>query len=110
MCDDELTRTMVSKRRVVTAEPGQGDPGAERIRIPQRIPDAGRRVVGVGQILGATPFDEYGRRILSINTAGGRVDIVQGITQIAARWSDREADAFDRATAFFESVDEDVWR
>jgi len=90
MCDDELTRTMVSKRRVVKAEPGQGDPGAEKILIPQRIPDAGRRVVGVGQILGTTPFDEYGRRILSIGTAGGRVDIVQGITQIAARWTSVE--------------------
>ena len=90
MCDDELTRTMVSKRRVVKAEPGQGDPGAERIRIPQRIPDAGRRVVGVGQILGTTPFDEYGRRILSLGTASGRVDLVQGITQIAARWTSVE--------------------
>ena len=90
MCDDELTRTMVSKRRVVKAEPGQGDPGAERITIPQRIPEAGRRVVGVGQILGTTPFDDYGRRILSIGTAGGRVDIVQGITQIAARWTSVE--------------------
>jgi len=90
MCDDELTRTMVSKRRVVKAEPGQGDPGAEKILIPQRIPDAGRRVVGVGQILGTTPFDEYGRRILSIGTAGGRVDIVQGITQIAGRWTSVE--------------------
>jgi len=90
MCDDELTRTMVSKRRVVKAEPGQGDPGQERIRIPQRIPDNGRRVVGVGQILGATPFDEYGRRILSLGTAGGRLDIVQGITQIAARWTSVE--------------------
>ena len=90
MCDDELTRTMVSKRRVVKAEPGQGDPGAERIRIPQRIPDNGRRVVGVGQILGTTPFDEYGRRVLSVGTAGGRIDIVQGITQIAARWTSVE--------------------
>ncbi|MFM8804433.1 MAG: alpha/beta hydrolase-fold protein, partial [Planctomycetia bacterium] len=90
MCDDELTRTMVSKRRVVKAEPGQVDPGAERIRIPQRIPDEGRRVVGVGQILGTTPFDEYGRRILSLNTAGGRLDLVQGITQIAPRWTSVE--------------------
>jgi predicted esterase len=90
MCDDELTRTMVSKRRVVKAEPGQVDSGAERIRIPQRIPDEGRRVVGVGQILGTTPFDEYGRRILSLGTAGGRIDLVQGITQIAARWTSVE--------------------
>lgn len=90
VCDDELTRTMVAKRRVVKTSPGQGDAGLERIRIPQRIPDNGRRVVGVGQILGATPFDEYGRRILSLNTAGGRLDIVQGITQIAARWTSVE--------------------
>ena len=90
MCDDELTRTMVSKRRVARTAPGQGDAGAERIKIPQRIPESGRRVVGVGQILGATSFDEYGRRILSLNTAGGRLDIVQGITQIAARWTSVE--------------------
>ena len=90
VCDDELTRTMVAKRRVVRTAPGQGDAGGERIRIPQRIPESGRRVVGVGQILGATPFDEYGRRILSLNTAGGRLDIVQGITQIAARWTSVE--------------------
>jgi predicted esterase len=90
MCDDELSRTMVAKRRVVKAEPGQGESGAERIRIPQRIPDTGRRVVGVGQILGTTPFDEYGRRILSVATASGRVDIVQGITQIAAHWTSVE--------------------
>jgi len=90
MCDDELTRTMVSKRRVVKTDPGQGESGVERIRIPQRVPDAGRRVVGVGQILGTTPFDEYGRRILSLGTAGGRIDIVQGITQIAPRWTSVE--------------------
>ena len=89
MCDDELTRTMVSKRRVVRTAPGQGG-GGERIRIPQRVPENGRRVVGVGQILGTTPFDEYGRRILSLNTAGGRLDIVQGITQIAPRWTSVE--------------------
>lgn len=89
-CDDELTRVMVSKRRVVRTAPGQGDGGTERIRIPQRIPENGRRVVGVGQVLGATPFDEYGRRILSLSTAGGRLDIVQGITQIAARWTSVE--------------------
>jgi predicted esterase len=90
MCDDELTRTMVAKRRVVRTAPGQGDAGAERIKIPQRIPENGRRVVGVGQILGATPFDEYGRRILSLNSASGRIDIVQGITTIAARWTSVE--------------------
>ncbi|MEI8319854.1 MAG: hypothetical protein WCH79_18110 [Planctomycetia bacterium] len=49
-------------------------------------------------------------RLLEAAT-GGRPDAAKrDLSQIAARWSDREADAFDRATAFFESVDEEVWR
>lgn len=32
------------------------------------------------------------------------------LSAIAATWSDREAEAFDRATAVFESVDEEMWR
>ncbi len=90
MCDDELTRTMVSKRRVVKAEPAP-DAGTEQIRIPQRVSDGGSRLATVGGILGTTPFDEFGRRILSVATAGGRLDIVQGITRIAPRWTSVEA-------------------
>jgi len=49
-------------------------------------------------------------RLLEAAT-GGRPDTPKrDLSQIAARWSDREADAFDRATAPFESVDEEVWR
>jgi len=49
-------------------------------------------------------------RLLEAAT-GGRPDAPKrDLSQIAARWSDREADAFDRATAPFESVDEEVWR
>ena len=86
VCDDELTRTMVAKRRVTKAETAPVDLGMERLRIPQRISEAGRRVAGIGSILEATPFDQYGRRILSLATAGGRVDVVQGITEITPRW------------------------
>jgi plasmid stability protein len=32
------------------------------------------------------------------------------LSAIAAAWDAREADAFERATAPFESVDEEVWR
>ncbi len=90
LCDDELTRTMVSKRRVVKAEPAATS-GNEQILIPQRIPDGGRRLAAFGGIVGATPFDEFGRRILTLATAGGRLDIVQGITRIAPRWTSVEA-------------------
>lgn len=32
------------------------------------------------------------------------------LSAIAATWDDGEADAFDRATGLFESVDDEVWR
>jgi poly(3-hydroxybutyrate) depolymerase len=87
MCDDELTRTMVSKRQVVKAEQSPVGMGRERIPIPQRVPENGRRVTGVGGVLETTPFDEFGRRIFSIATASGRVDVVQGITAITPHWT-----------------------
>ncbi len=87
MCDDELARTMVSKKRVRNVEEAVVDPGMERIRIPQRVPDGGRVVAGVGSILGVTPFDEYGRRVLTLGTASGKLDVIQGITEITPRWT-----------------------
>lgn len=87
MCDDELARIMVSKRQVRAVAEAVVDPGMERIRIPQRIPENGRVVGGVGSILGTTPFDEYGRRVLTLATASGKLDVVQGITEITPRWT-----------------------
>ncbi len=86
MCDDGLTRTFVPRRRVVAAEKNPVDAGLERIEIPQRVPDGGRRVGGIGAVLAATPFDDYGRRVLSLATATGPLDVVQGITTITPRW------------------------
>ncbi|MFM9026130.1 MAG: peptidase [Planctomycetaceae bacterium] len=86
VCDDELVRTMVSKRRVVRVEPAPVDLGMERLLVPQRVPEQGRRVAGIGAIVGVTPFDDFGRRTLSLATADGRVDVVQGITEITPRW------------------------
>jgi predicted esterase len=85
VCDDGLTRTMVAKRRVVRTDKGS-ELGMERLLIPQRVAQSGRRVVGIGAGFEATPFDEFGRRILSLATASGRVDVVQGITEITPRW------------------------
>jgi pimeloyl-ACP methyl ester carboxylesterase len=87
MCDDELTRTFVSRRRVVKAEELPFGRQLERIEVPQRVPENGRRVASIGGILAATPFDEFGRRILTLSTASGRLDVVQGITEITPRWT-----------------------
>ena len=47
-------------------------------------------MTAVGGVIEATPFDEFGRRVLALATASGRVDIVQGITQITPRWTSVE--------------------
>ena len=58
MCDDELRRTFVSRRRVVKAEETPFERQAERIEIPQRVPENGRRVASMGAVTDASPFDE----------------------------------------------------
>jgi acetyl esterase/lipase len=82
LCDDELRRTMVPVSRLAKIEQ-RAFASLEVIRVPQPVADEGNRISGVGPILGVTQFDEYGRRIFSMNTGRGRVDIVQGITEIS---------------------------
>jgi plasmid stability protein len=48
--------------------------------------------------------------LLESATGGKPAARRRDLSAIAARWDDCEADAFDRATAPFESVDEEVWR
>jgi len=86
VCDDGLTRTMVAKRQVERIEPAPQESLRERLVIPQRVATTGRRVVGIGGIVAAGSFDEHGRRTLTLATESGRVDLVQGITEITPRW------------------------
>jgi len=87
MCDDELRRTFVSRRRVVKAEETPFERQAERIEIPQRVPENGRRVASMGAVTDASPFDEHGRRTIALATGSGRLDVVQGITLVTPRWT-----------------------
>ena len=79
--DDELRRMFVPTKQVINA--AEAAPVVhERIKIKQRVATSGRRVAGVGPIIRITPFDEWGRRIFSMKTPRGQVDIVQGITEV----------------------------
>jgi hypothetical protein len=58
----------------------------------QRVPAAGQTVSAVGMPLRNDPFDEWGRRIYSMNGPRGKtIDVVQGITEITPRWTKVEA-------------------
>jgi predicted esterase len=86
LLDDDLRRTFVSKRQVqeVAQEPGQT---RERFNVPQRVLRSGRAVKSVGPALQIQPFDDHGRRIYTMNTFQGPLDVIQGITEITPEWS-----------------------
>jgi len=83
--DDDLRRIFFSSMQVQSVVPRQTT--LERIRIEQRIASGSRRVAAVGPILRVTPFDEFGRRIFSMNTAEGPVHVVQGITEVTPTYT-----------------------
>ncbi len=78
--DDDLRRTFFSSIQTSSMVPQQTS--LERIKIEQRVASGRRRIAAVGPIIGATKFDEWGRRIFSMNTADGPLPVVQGITEV----------------------------
>ena len=91
LIDDHLRRVFVPKDQV--KEVAQGvEPATEKFRVRNnKTPDAGARVAQLGAILRTTDFDEFGRRILTVQTTKGPIDIVQGITEINPTWTKIEA-------------------
>ncbi len=83
--DDELRRTFVPKRLIREIRPGSAEV-LERYHLPQRVAAAGMTIASVGLPVRVTPFDEFGRRIFTLMTASGRLDVIQGITELTPRW------------------------
>jgi hypothetical protein len=79
--DDGLRRTFIHSAQVAkVVEPASAKD--VRINIPQPVAETGAGVGTVGRALQITPFDNYGRRIYRMQSTGGPIAIVQGITQI----------------------------
>lgn len=92
MIDNGLTRTFVPKRRIVDVRQPIAA-GQVRLNIRQRIVKTGPRMGTVGPIIKVTPFDAFGRRTFSMkaNTPRGRLDVIQGITEITPLWTKVES-------------------
>ncbi len=86
MCDDELRRVFVPRRNIVAVNQGSLA-NHERFRVDQEVPRSGAPIVSVGPIVRIAPFDEHGRRIFTMSTQKGNVDVIQGITDITPEWS-----------------------
>jgi predicted esterase len=82
--DDDLRRTFISNLQVASFAPNAAV-APERIDIKQRIATRGRRINSIGPILRIGPFDEFGRRIFSMQGPNGPIDLVQGITEVSPK-------------------------
>jgi len=87
MVDDNLRRTFVPKAQVAKVQEADANQVLVKIHIPQRVAIMGARIGHVGPIIAITEFDSFGRRTFSMMSERGRLDVVQGITEITPLWT-----------------------
>lgn len=85
--DDELRRTFFPERLVREVRQEQNRQADEQFKIQQRVLRNGSSIRTVGQPLQIKPFDEFGRRIFTMATGKGPVDVIQGITELTPQWT-----------------------
>ena len=81
LIDDGLRRTFVSKYQYLrhNIDPEQ----LQTIRIQQPVAEHGGRIGRIGSLTGATRFDQFGIRTYSLVTPKGKINVVQGITEVS---------------------------
>lgn len=87
MVDDGLRRTYIYKSTMVAdVTPIEGL--SQKIEFWQPAPLGGKIVAGLGPILGMSPFNDYGRRVVNVRGPDGiPLSIIQGITEVNARYA-----------------------
>ncbi|MCC9599624.1 alpha/beta hydrolase [Stieleria sp. JC731] len=91
LVDDGLRRVYIHRRGMVAGEP-QDVRGVERtIEFKQLSPVGNDEIQIVGDIISVSDFNEYARRNITILGHDGPIEIVQGITELNARYAKLEA-------------------
>ncbi len=85
--DDDLRRTFFSDRQVRETRQAENRQVDEKFTIRQRVARSGNAIKSVGEALRIQPFDEFGRRIFTMATGRGPVDIIQGITELTPQYA-----------------------
>ncbi len=85
--DDNLRRTFFSDRLVREVRPDENRQLDEKFVLGQRVLRSGPSIKSVGQPLRIQPFDEFGRRIFTMSTFKGPVNVIQGITELTPHWT-----------------------
>lgn len=96
--DDDLRRTFVSSNNVRAGGVAvDGKVSKEKITISKPVARGPRRISAVGPILNVAPFDEFGNRVFSMRGPNGRVDVIQGITEITPTYTKVEGLLVDQS-------------
>ncbi len=85
--DDDLRRTFLPKRQVREVRKDEIGEVVEKFNIYQRVLRSGFGVKTVGPTIKVEPFDEFGRRTITMHTNSGPLDIIQGITELTPHWA-----------------------
>ncbi len=87
MIDDNLRRTFISKRDIQDTRADDATEAPEKFQPWQHVRQSGQKITSMGPIVRITPFDEYGRRIITINTPKGQVNLIQGISELTPTYA-----------------------
>lgn len=92
LIDDGLKRMYVHRIGMVNGNPIPVAGLDQTIQIKQLPPRSGTPVQGIGTILGVSPFNDFGRREITVRGPDGLpLTIFQGITELNARYAIVEA-------------------
>ncbi|MEN6405290.1 MAG: peptidase [Thermoguttaceae bacterium] len=84
--DDNLRRTFFSDRQVREVRQEENRQAEEKYLLRQRVLRTGSSIKSVGLPVRVQPFDEFGRRIFTMSTFRGPIDVIQGITVLTPQW------------------------
>lgn len=79
--DNHIRKVFTSLHNVREVNENVGNVVTE-FTIRQPVASGGRPVEAIGQVAKTTPWDQYGRRTMTLQLKSGAADIIQGITKI----------------------------
>lgn len=87
LIDDGLRRIYIHGKGMTDGNPVDVGDLERSIELWQPKPLGGKVVAGLGNALAVSPFNEFGRRILTVRGPEGPVQIIQGITELNSRYA-----------------------
>lgn len=87
LIDDGLRRTYLHGKGMADGDPVDIGDLERPIELWQPTPLGGKVVAGLGNAIGVSPFNEFGRRVLTVRGPEGPVQIIQGITELNSRYA-----------------------